>query len=81
MVQHHNDLGHYSKCNRVYIEEGRTVMLDREGGRSLHKCLLLYKLKVKRIITVFTKNICEILSFITSAMQKWCFVRSRALFP
>lgn len=52
MVQHHNDLGHYGKCNRVYIEEGRTVMLDREGGGSLHNRLLLYELKVKRTITV-----------------------------
>lgn len=34
MVQHHNDLGHYGKCNRVYTEEGTTVMLDREGGEA-----------------------------------------------
>lgn len=65
MVQHHNDLGHYGKCNRVYTEEGKTVMLDREGGGSLHKRLLQYKLKVKRTITVFTKHICEVLSLIT----------------
>lgn len=32
-------------------------MLDREGGESLHKRLLLYKLQVKRTISVFLKKI------------------------
>ena len=41
-------------------------MLDREGGESLHKRLLLYKLQVKRTISVFLKKyICEVLSFVT----------------